>query len=416
MLTSISRKHAYSMWFLVSIFYAYQYILRVLPNILMPQIMAEFHIDAVIFGQFSGLYYLGYVGAHIPLGMLLDRKGPKLVIPICVVLTVLGLLNLVFASQWLYPSLGRVLTGIGSSAAILGAFKVIRMGFPEEQFTRMLCICVSIGLLGAMYGGQPVHYLLKVFGWRETLIALSFVGVALAVLIFVLIPSTQQSTTQSSSIIQDVQSIFKNYKVLAICLLAGLMVGPLEGFADVWGTEFLRTVYSLGDNLATSLPSFIYLGMLFGAPVLSLIADKTRAYFTIIILSAMIMGIGFVCILLKIGNITFLSILLSIIGVMCAYQILAIYKASTYVAEKLVGLTTAVANMIIMMFGYVFHSAIGFLMSRYWDGTMLNDTPVYNAHAFSMSLSVIPCALFVGAVGFIWIVCVEQKGKKNVNS
>jgi MFS family permease len=414
MLTPISRKQAWSMWFFASLFYAYQYILRVLPNILMPEIMSEFHIDAAIFGQFSGLYYIGYVGAHIPLGIFLDRKGPKFVIPICIILTVLGLLSLVFASQWIYPSLGRVLTGIGSSAAILGAFKVIRIGFKEEQFTRMLCICVTIGLIGAIYGGQPVHYLLKVLGWREVLIAISLFGVGLAAIIFLLTPSIEQAPTQKTSILNDIESIFKNYKVVAICLLAGMMVGPLEGFADVWGTGFLRAVYALNDQLATSLPSFIFLGMCFGAPLLSCIAEKTQGYFATIILSAVVMGAGFVFILLKIGDVKFLSITFVVIGVMCSYQILAIYKASTYVQEKLTGLTTAVANMIIMAFGYVFHSSIGFLMNMYWDGRIAHDTPVYNSHAFTMALTVIPVALFIAAIGFSVIVFNEQGEKKDV--
>ena len=48
-----------------------------------------------------------------------------------------------------------------------------------------------------------------------------------------------------------------------------------------------------------------------------------------------------------------------LVGICCAYQILAIYKASTYVREEVAGLTTAVANMIIMIFGYAFHATIG---------------------------------------------------------
>src|SRR5262245_35811352 len=126
------------MWMLASFFYAYQYVLRVLPNIMMFDILARFHIDAAIFGQYSGLYYIGYAGMHIPVGIMLDRYGPKRILPLCMLLTVVGLLPLLYAEHWIYPSLGRLMIGMGSSAAILGVFKIIRMSFKEERFTLLL--------------------------------------------------------------------------------------------------------------------------------------------------------------------------------------------------------------------------------------------------------------------------------------
>lgn len=406
---TISRNTAWTMWLLISLFYAYQYILRVLPNILMPEIMGRFHIDASIFGQFSGLYYIGYAGSHIPLGILLDRKGPKMVIPICIMLTAIGTLPLIWAEQWLYPSIGRILIGMGSSAAILGAFKVIRMGFPEVQFSRMLGMCVTIGLLGAIYGGQPVDYCVQVFGSNTVLTAITIVGLILAAFIYWLVPHQPITETKPNSIIKDIKDVLSNYKVLTICLLAALMVGPLEGFADVWGSEFLRIVYGFDEVISTTLPSFIFVGMCFGASFLTYLADKTQSHFKTIIAAAFIMGIGFIYILSGIGNTVALYVLFSIIGVMCAYQIIAIYKASTFVPHHLVGLSTACANMIIMAFGYVFHSAIGYLIQSKWDGTMIDNAPVYNSEAFIYGLSIIPIGLLLGGFGFLWIASKDSK-------
>src|SRR5580704_8414274 len=125
----IQQRHSnltvWLMWSLASFFYAYQYILRVLPNIMMTDILEKFQIDASLFGQFSGFYYIGYAGMHIPVGILLDKYGPKWILPICMFFTVIGLLPLLYAEHWIYPILGRCLIGMGSSAAILGVFKII---------------------------------------------------------------------------------------------------------------------------------------------------------------------------------------------------------------------------------------------------------------------------------------------------
>ena len=365
------------MWAVGSFFYAYQYILRVLPNIMMNDILERFHIDANVFGQYSGLYYIGYAAMHIPIGILLDRYGPKWVLPACIMLTVIGLLPLLYADHYIYPNIGRLLIGMGSSAAILGVFKILRMSFPENKFTLLLGFTVTIGLIGAIYGGLPVNYFMHELGVTAVLHAIILVGVLLAITSFMIIPPIPEAE-RNQSWVAHVKAVLTNPLILGICILAGFMVGPLEGFADVWGKQYLLSVYKLNDNVAASLPSLLFFGMGFGAPMLSWMATRTNAYFGFIILSALVMGICFALLLTGQLPVFTLAPLFLIVGFFCAYQIIAIYKASTYVKEELVGLTTACANMIIMSFGYVFHSIIGKMMSLQWDGQMVNNVPYYD--------------------------------------
>ncbi len=56
--------------------------------------------------------------------------------------------------------------------------------------------------------------------------------------------------------------------------------------------------------------------------------------------------------------------------------------------------------MIIMTFGYVFHSSIGEVLHFYWDKKMVGGAPVYSSFAFTAALSVIPIGLIIGAIGF----------------
>ena len=68
---------AWFVWMIASLFYAYQYVLRVMPSIMLEDITRQFHIDAAVFGQFSGVYYIGYSLVHLPIGIMLDRFGPR---------------------------------------------------------------------------------------------------------------------------------------------------------------------------------------------------------------------------------------------------------------------------------------------------------------------------------------------------
>lgn len=387
---TISRTFALCAWIIASIFYAYQYILRVMPNIMLGDIMQQFGMDAALFGQYAGVYYIGYCLMHLPIGIMLDRYGPRKVMSGCILLTVIGMLPIIFASHWIYPIIGRALIGIGSSAAILGTFKIIRMIFSEKRFPRMLSLSVTIGLIGAIYGGAPVSYMASTLGYKAVVEIFAVLGLVLAAVTYSIVPDMESS--KHGTVISDIREVFTNRRVIAVCCLAGLMVGPLEGFADVWGSEFFKQVYGFDSAASSYLPSMIFIGMCFGAPFLSLIAEKTGSYIGAIIGAGVVMLAVFTALLTGALTVGAISISFLLVGVCCAYQILAIYKASTYVADHVAGLTTAVANMIIMSFGYAFHTAIGGVLKVIGGADM--------AQPFIYAISVIPITLAIGVIGF----------------
>lgn len=398
---SPTRMISWVVWVTASVFYAYQYLLRVMPNIMLEDIMQQFDIGAATFGQFSGFYYIGYSLMHLPIGIMLDRYGPKKIMTACILLTVIGLMPLIFAEHWMYPIIGRALVGMGSSAAILGVFKIIRMTFSEEKFPRMLSFSVMIGLIGAIYGGAPLSYMREAWGYQAVIELFAVGGLALAFLTYWIVPDVKEPP--KSTVIADVKEVLGNSRVIWTCIFAGLMVGPLEGFADVWGTVFLKQVYGFEGTAAASLPSMIFIGMCFGAPLLSFIAEKIGNYLTTIIVSGIVMIGIFTCLLAWQQTPETISVSFAIIGICCAYQILAIYKASTYVNENVAGLTTAIANMIIMIFGYVFHTAIGGVINA-MGGPNTSQALIYG-------VVVIPMALCIGIAGFLYLFSTENSKK-----
>lgn len=400
---SNSRTVAWTVWIIASIFYAYQYILRVMPNIMLDDIMQQFDIGAAAFGQFSGVYYIGYSLMHLPIGIMLDRYGPKKIMSGCILLTVLGLLPLIFAEHWAYPIAGRALIGIGSSAAILGVFKIIRMTFSEERFPRMLSFSVMIGLIGAIYGGGPVSYMREVFGYETVVQFFAAAGVILAAVTYWIVPNV--TGTPQGTVISDIKEVISNKRVVWSCIFAGMMVGPLEGFADVWGTAFLKQVYGMDSSLAASLPSMIFIGMCFGAPILSFVAERIGSYLLTIIGAGAVMSACFFGLInWQVSSSAVVSISFAVVGICCAYQILAIYKVSTYVREGVAGLATAVANMIIMIFGYAFHTAMGNVINA-MGGPNVSEALIYG-------VAVIPFALTLATAGFMLLFATEPKTAK----
>jgi predicted MFS family arabinose efflux permease len=372
-----------------------------MPSVMATDIVQKFQIDSTMFGQFAGIYYLGYSLMHIPVGIMLDSIGPKKIMPICIFLTIFGLLPLIFTEFWVYPVLGRLITGMGSSAAILGAFKIIRLVFTGNNFNRMMSLFVAVGLFGGIYGGGPLNYMCSVLGYYNVILILFGLGALLAVLSYYFVPTTEANP--SYSVLASIKEVVGNGKIMAICFFSGCMVGPLEGFADVWGTVFLQQVRGLDKTLAASLPSAIFIGMSFGTPILNYIAEKTKNPLGTIVVAGLVMLISFIVLLSYNLNPIFTGVVLTTIGICCAYQMIALYQTSSYVTEDSVALTTAIVNMCVMIFGYFFHTAIGWIIG-YMGGV--------SKIALTYGVAFIPAVLVVGIIGFGLIMLVDSYRQK----
>lgn len=389
-------------WLLASLFYAYQYILRVIPNIIAPELITKFNISIADVGQFGGIYYIGYTLAHIPIGILLDRFGPKFVLPACIVLTFTGTLPLICFDEWSYSIIGRIIVGIGSSASAIGLFKVASMYFAQEKSARMASLSIIIGVLGGICGGLPLDFLLNKFGWSYVFYIFSVFGCLLALSLFFVTPSI--NTQQKKVSIKDLKTVFFNKHIILISFFGGLMVGPVHGFADGWAKAFFFEVYEMSEDLASSLTSIILIGMLIGSFSLAYLLEKYKnKHYEVIIACSFAMIACFLLLFTQIGGLYIALPALFIIGFASGYQVVTIYKALSYVNNNLVGLATAVSNMIIMVFGYFFHTGIAKIIDLYWDRTVIQENPIYSAELLIKATSVIPACLLIAIFGFIWL-------------
>ena len=409
---SFSAKIAWTVWFIISTFYGYQYVARVIPTVIMPDLMEKFHLDAGNAGNYNGVYYIGYVLIHIPLGIILDHFSSKKVIPICILLTSLGLLPLVFTESWTLSLIGRLLIGIGSAGAAIGGFKLIRLYFGEERFTRVLGYMVTFGLIIATYGGGSLATSVKLIGWEDTTVMIVGIGVILSILSYLLFPNNVSEESEGFSIkviFDDLKYIFTRKTMWMISIMGGLLIGVLEGFADAWGVQFLKQVYQLAEETAASINALVTFGMAAGLIILGYLSEKLKSYYGLIIVCAILMLVIFICLLGGYtSNITLLYILFFILGICCAYQLLVIGKAALSASEEHASLTAAVVNMIMMSFGYLFHVSIGKIMKMTWDGTLTaNGRHLYKAINYQYSLSVVILGLVLGLIGFVLISFLE---------
>ena len=399
-----SRFMSWSMWAVAVLFFAYQFVMRVAPGLVMPDLMQKFQIDATSFGLFASMYYFAYAGMQIPVALLLDRYGPKKVISICTLLCAAGTVLLVYTNYWPLALLSRFLIGAGSAAGFLGASKIISLYFPKNMYTKMVGLTFTFGLIGALYGGKPVGSLIGVFGWEKVLLLVGVLGFAMAALVYFVVkdPKTPEDVPANSTL-SSLKEIVCDKRLLTIAIANLLMVGALEGFADVWGVSYLAITRGITKENAALLTSTIFFGMLFGGPLLAYVADKVKSDYLVTSFSGLCMAGIFVLILTFNQSLNVLALygLMFTVGVFCCYQVLVFSMGVKLVPAHLAGMTVAFLNCINMLGGSFFHSVIGTLMDLFWKGGFKDSLKVYDVSAYTSALTVIPIAAVIGSFCFV---------------
>jgi len=402
----MSAFHPWFMWFFTVLFFAYQFVMRVFLGLCVPEIMQKFQADATDFGLFASMYYLGYAGMQIPIAFLLDRFGPRLIISLCCLICSASVFLFLWTDNWTLALFARFLIGAGSAAGFLGASKVISLWFPFHMYGRMVGLTFSLGLLGAVYGGSPISHFISLYGWENVLFMLGVVGLLLSGLIILAIKYHKVSFLhESPSFFKDFKSLFTMPTVLLMAFSNLLMVGPLEGFADVWGVPYIMTVYLFEKTDASFITTSIFTGMLIGGPILAYVSEKLKAAYQMTALCGILMAAIFAVMLLSKGDLSYtvLYAMMFTVGILCCYQVLVFSIGVSCVPPKMRNITVAFLNCINMLGGSFFHTFIGYLMDVFWTGQMLGNQRVYESHAYEYALWIIPMAAFIGGIVFLFL-------------
>jgi predicted MFS family arabinose efflux permease len=402
------------LWGLANLFFAFQFILRLSVGVLREDIIQKFQIDVASFGSLAGVYYLGYASMQIPLGIMLDRISFRIVTSLAIITASVGTFIFVATNNWHYLLLGRFLIGAGSGVAFISIAKITKMYFLEKYHGLMLGFAFSFGLTGAVFGATPMRYLFDKFGYYNTFNSLAIIGLSIAflMLLFGKIKKSDPSAVRlNHNFISEIGGLLINPRIIIVGVCGGLMVGSLEGFADVWAIAFFNQIYGMSQIQSTFVTSFVYMGMCIGGPVLTIAASLLRSDNFMIFITGVLTIIIFV-ILFCFSHLSFFisATLMFVLGILCCYQVLVFVVVSSYVPASSAGVAIAVTNCINMSFGYLFHMIIGKLIQSNWDGAInVSGKALYSRETFFIALVIIPIACFIGQFGFGYLAIKKNK-------
>ncbi len=164
------------------------YLFRSINNVIAPDLVRDVGVDASGLGLLTGIYMITFAAFQMPLGILLDRFGPRRTEAALLMFAAAGAFIFATATSPAALIAGRGLIGFGVSACLMAAFKSFVDWLPAERLPFANAIMFATGGIGAMSATVPVETALQFTDWRGVFLFLTAAAVGVAVLIFAVVP------------------------------------------------------------------------------------------------------------------------------------------------------------------------------------------------------------------------------------
>ncbi|HEX2333254.1 MAG TPA: MFS transporter, partial [Burkholderiales bacterium] len=168
--------------------YYLSYFYRYVNAVIASDLVRDFGLAPSDLGLLTSAYFLSFAAAQLPLGVALDRFGPRRCTAALFCIAGAGALMFGLARDLAMLSAGRALIGLGVSAGLMGSIKAFTLWFPRERLTALSGWMIGVGSLGTLSATAPVEALLGPFGWRTLFLGLGALSVAAAAAIFLVVP------------------------------------------------------------------------------------------------------------------------------------------------------------------------------------------------------------------------------------
>ncbi|MEX3628658.1 MAG: MFS transporter [Burkholderia sp.] len=252
---------------LFSIGYFVSYVFRGVNLGFAPLITHEIGLSAADLGLLTSLYFLGFAGAQIPAGVLLDHYGPRRVTAAMLLFAAAG--SGLFGLGHGIGSLmaGRLLIGIGVSVCLGAAFKAIAEHFPIALLPLVNGFVMAVGGFGGVAVGSPLAWTLGFVGWRAVCAGLVVFTVAVAALIWLGAPDAARTHRQASigSQFKGTWHILKSPAFWKIASFSVVTQGVFYAMQSLWVGAWMRDVMGFAPHEAAALVSVIGLAMMAGS-------------------------------------------------------------------------------------------------------------------------------------------------------
>jgi len=392
------------LFFSLALMYILVYFYRVSLAVVSADVSRDLALTPEQLGTLAGVLFYVYAVAQIPLGPLIDRIGPRLVISGCGLLTTLGGLLFAQAGSLTTAMAGRVLIGIGTAAVLMATFTIFSHWYTRQEFGRITGLMVAAGNLGNLAGTAPLAFAVGALGWRSSFLWIAVLQGVVTVLIFLKVQDRPERTLEPEStehlekpgMLMAWGIIARDRSFWFLAAIAFCWYGNYLAVQGLWGGPYLMQVIGLTREGAGQMLMWTSVGFIIGSMLTDLIARKVFHSYsrTLLIGQFCLAGLmtGFLGWLPLLPHWSLILFFLGIgLTVSSGVMIYPIIRASVPVSMVGTGLTSL--NFFVLM---------GAAVAQQGMGVIIAHTGGYTLEGFRAAFSVPVVGLLVTSLLFLF--------------
>ncbi len=227
--------------------YYCSFLFRNVNSVVFPELTQQFGLSPGTLGLLTSAYFITFAGAQLPLGLLMDRYGPRRINATMLLVAAVGAAVFALASGLPGLLLGRALIGAGVAVCLMSTMTAFVIWFPRERTATLFGWMLLVGSCGALSATKPVEMLLRITDWRSVFLMFSMMAVLASLSLFLFVPEKPQRSASGTlrQQIGVIGSLLRNRSFWSIAFAAAWVQGVAIGLLGLWAGPWMRDVAGL---------------------------------------------------------------------------------------------------------------------------------------------------------------------------
>ena len=260
----LPKKKAITIFLVFALGYYISNLLRAITATISPNLISEFNLSAGDLGLLGGGYFLGFASVQIPLGYLLDNKGPKKIVSYFLLIAIAGIISFSLSQNFTSLLISRILIGVGVGACLMGPLTAYRVWFQDETQQRANSWMLMTGAIGMLSSSLPVQFFLPIIGWRSIFGILAILTLLSIILIVIFIPNWNKENIQNTHDEKgSLKEVWQNKFFRSLVPMGFFNYGGLFAIQTLWAGPWMVKVSGYTPEESANGLFIIYLSLLF---------------------------------------------------------------------------------------------------------------------------------------------------------
>ena len=380
--------------------------LRNAMGVIAPDLAVDVGLDADELGVLGGAFFFSFAIAQIPLGVAIDRYGPRAVMVTMFGLVIAGCVAIAAAQTLTHLILARVLMGLGCACLFMGPLTVVSRWFPSGLYAGYVSLLLAIGNIGTLGATAPLGWASSTFGWRTAFVLAAVLAIAAAAATALWVRDAPPGHAFHNRARETLKQSFagvgealRQRDVVPVFMMNLAVYAVSASVLGLWGGPYLNDVYGL-DGTARGTVLFVMAAcQVAGLAVWGRMDRLTNSRKWPVVagssLTMLLLGVFVFGPKLPLSG---LYVLFGAFGLVCAYVPVLMAHGRALFEDRLVGRGITLLNTAVMTGVFAMQVVTGFAIEFVSDGS---DGPA-NLSAYRACFGVMLGGLAIATVAYLF--------------